>query len=862
MEGVEEEHDVRYDQTGMMRHGTPAVELDAMGFAMDEDAHADAYDPRRAEYPFDEEDGNPEHMHIHNNINTHVERDVAEDQEFDINGYHGPMLGLDGEILVPGNLGGGGLQEDEDNEEAPDEEAPDEDQEEEDVDEEKEEQEDDGGNDDDDDDDDDDEVDEEEQEDDDEEEEEEEEEESVDNRTDAELAAIALELQDLEQSVPLLKTSYHLLDRLGEGTFSSVYKAIDLHHHLYDNSQWAPLEEEEEEEIAEAPAPPVSSDARFHPSTSTSSCSGSVIGDPSSSARSLPRPARDTAAAMVVYPPHHPFASEDPFDASVGDQARNKFTETLQRHALESGKLPTAYKANPNHTPRSNPLLTNNPHSIAKKKPNPNVYVALKRIYVTSSPYRIMNELKLLSELRDAEHVAYLIQAIRHEDQVIAVMPYRKHQDFRDYYRIAPISMIRKYMYCLFSALKDTHAKGIIHRDIKPANFLFDIHSETGVLCDFGLAEKFEAREWHGKCLHSLPEPKMDNFHGKLMDHPKPTLDQMQEQWRRWRAKLARYRASFVQQLGRPLEDISELTETPAWRDLFMRRPFDTEPDDDAEVTYEPPYEWYEAWRPVSKIGGLWGGGYGRRKPTAAAAAAAASSSTTTTNIDSVNSTLDRVGFKRDDPRPSAKANRAGTRGFRAPEVLFKCPDQTGAIDIWSVGVTLLCFLTRRFPFFNSNDDVDALMEIATIFGRSKLEGVAIHHNRTVISNIPEVNAPRFSSLHTLVRTLNPSLYEEERLRVLGGEEGGVKGGGAAGAGAVETKQIERLTTQIFQAHRELTSAVETLGQDLNPYGEPWYLRSELWYLVDLLKRTLELDCTKRITAAHALGHKFFTLFS
>jgi hypothetical protein len=89
-----------------------------------------------------------------------------------------------------------------------------------------------------------------------------------------------------------------------------------------------------------------------------------------------------------------------------------------------------------------------------------------------------------------------------------------------------------------------------------------------------------------------------------------------------------------------------------------------------------------------------------------------------------------------------------------------------------------------------------------------------------------------------------------------------VKGGGAAGAGAVETKQIERLTTQIFQAHRELTSAVETLGQDLNPYGEPWYLRSELWYLVDLLKRTLELDCTKRITAAHALGHKFFTLFS
>lgn len=27
--------------------------------------------------------------------------------------------------------------------------------------------------------------------------------------------------------------------------------------------------------------------------------------------------------------------------------------------------------------------------------------------------------------------------------------------------------------------------------------------------------------------------------------------------------------------------------------------------------------------------------------------------------------------------RPNLRANRAGTRGFRAPEVLFKCMDQT-----------------------------------------------------------------------------------------------------------------------------------------------------------------------------------------
>ncbi|MBW0482370.1 hypothetical protein O181_022085 [Austropuccinia psidii MF-1] len=642
-----------------------------------------------------------------------------------------------------------------------------------------------------------------------EDEEEDDEDESMDERTDAELAAVALELQDLEQSVPLLKTSYHLLDRLGEGTFSSVYKAIDLHHHLYDNSQWATCELP-----AEAPFF-VSSDAKYHPSTSTSSCSNSVVGDYSSHSKSI-----HASNLKVLFTPHSSLLHNphNPFDASVGEQARNKFTETLQRHALECGKLPIAYKAN----------------GKGKKKSAGNTYVALKRIYVTSSPQRIMNELELLAQLRDARHVSYLIQAIRHEDQVIAIMPYRKHQDFREYYRTVSLPTIRRYLYCLFSALKDTHAKGIIHRDIKPANFLFDIHTKTGVLCDFGLAEQFHPNDWYGKCLHSLPEPKCHNFHGKPLTAPRPTFSQMMDQWKKWRARLARYRANLAQRLNRPLRDVSELTESAGWKQLCEKRPFDHEPME-AELINQPSIEWYESWKPNTRIGGLWGGGMGRRK-----------TSQSGTPTDSNFSLYpEKVGFKRDDTRPGAKANRAGTRGFRAPEVLFKCPDQTGAIDIWSVGITLLCFLTRRFPFFNSNDDTDALLEIAAVFGRSKLEKSATMHNRTIISNIPEVTNPRFNSLHTLVRTLNPSLYEEQKLKF----------------DPTGPCNVDKATSVIFQSHRDLSHLVEACGRELNPYDEPWYLRSELWYLVDLLKRTLDLDCTQRITAAQALQHKFFTQF-
>ena len=58
-------------------------------------------------------------------------------------------------------------------------------------------------------------------------------------------------------------------------------------------------------------------------------------------------------------------------------------------------------------------------------------YVALKKIYVTSSPMRILNELELLNDLRSCRAICPLITAFRHQDQVVAVLPYYRHQDFR-----------------------------------------------------------------------------------------------------------------------------------------------------------------------------------------------------------------------------------------------------------------------------------------------------------------------------------------------------------------------------------------------------------------------------------------------
>ena len=66
----------------------------------------------------------------------------------------------------------------------------------------------------------------------------------------------------------------------------------------------------------------------------------------------------------------------------------------------------------------------------------------------------------------------------------------------------------------------------------------------------------------------------------------------------------------------------------------------------------------------------------------------------------------------------SMNAQREGTRGFRAPEVLLQFPAQGPPIDVWSAGVILLCLLTRRQSLFDASNDMHALAEICMLLGK------------------------------------------------------------------------------------------------------------------------------------------------
>ena len=75
--------------------------------------------------------------------------------------------------------------------------------------------------------------------------------------------------------------------------------------------------------------------------------------------------------------------------------------------------------------------------------------------------------------------------------------------------------------------------------------------------------------------------------------------------------------------------------------------------------------------------------------------------------------------------KPLKKTPRAGTPGYRAPEILLRYSEQTEVIDIWSAGIILLSLLSKQHPFFSPVEDLSSLCEIISIFGSSKCTKVA-----------------------------------------------------------------------------------------------------------------------------------------
>jgi len=61
-----------------------------------------------------------------------------------------------------------------------------------------------------------------------------------------------------------------------------------------------------------------------------------------------------------------------------------------------------------------------------------------------------------------------------------------------------------------------------------------------------------------------------------------------------------------------------------------------------------------------------------------------------------------------------------------------------------------MTLLAERFPFFHSADDVDAMIELATMFGRNKMKSAALLHGATFDCTLNTVGDKGFPLWHVI----------------------------------------------------------------------------------------------------------------
>ncbi|KAH0515403.1 Cell division cycle 7-related protein kinase [Microtus ochrogaster] len=190
-------------------------------------------------------------------------------------------------------------------------------------------------------------------------------------------------------------------------------------------------------------------------------------------------------------------------------------------------------------------------------------------------------------------------------------------------------------------------------------------------------------------------------------------------------------------------------------------------------------------------------------------------------------------------------APRAGTPGFRAPEVLTKCPNQTTAIDMWSAGVILLSLLSGRYPFYKASDDLTALAQIMTVRGSRETVQAAKAFGKSILCS-KEVPAQDLRKLCESLRGLDPNTP-----KLAAGPPGC-----ASPENTSSPVQIPPPQHSKDSVYRGDSSGCETHPMECTTNLEGWDAVPDEAY--DLLDKLLDLNPASRITAEAALLHPFF----
>ncbi|XP_036410344.1 cell division cycle 7-related protein kinase [Megalops cyprinoides] len=462
---------------------------------------------------------------------------------------------------------------------------------------------------------------------------------------------------------------------------------------------------------------------------------------------------------------------------------------------------------------------------------------ALKHLIPTSHPVRIAAELQCLTMAGGKENVMGVTYCFRKDDHVVIVMPYMEHQTFVDILGSMTFEEVRQYMFHLLKALEHIHCFGIIHRDIKPSNFLYNRLQKKYALVDFGLAQGTLDTQIE---LLKVVKPKSQQGGGckgkpatSVGDRAPPGRAPSREPTPHSSTKPPAKRSLSLARTKHTKECAAA---SPAQRSVFGERNLNSlnPTEGTVKVTLVKPTKVEDvAARRMALT---------KRRPVAARTPASGHKP----KASSVGHSLTCSCYMTDRvcnaclSRKQQFAPRAGTPGFRAPEVLTKCPNQGTAIDMWSAGVIMLSLLSGRYPFFKASDDLIALAQIMTIRGSRETIQAAKKFGKAVLCS-RELPA---QDLRTLCETLRGTRASKERPPP------------SAGADVTEEPELKqrRLQDGTQPCHKGKSDVTASSAEPEDERG--WGRVPDAAY--HLLDRLLDLNPATRITASEALQHPLF----
>jgi len=249
---------------------------------------------------------------------------------------------------------------------------------------------------------------------------------------------------------------------------------------------------------------------------------------------------------------------------------------------------------------------------------------------------------------------------------------------------------IRCYLRALLKALAHVHSHKIIHRDVKPSNFLYDLEKRTGVLVDFGLAHK--QKESSSATVSSTSKSaataqKATNSSraasvttagteagassssvSMVAPLEQQGIRQAQGQSNKENIEPAPPRNKVE---SAPTTSVNQ-PNTHTERTTVLGEERQTSSSQSARLRNATTAQAPQVM-PVAQTPNL----ASHVRPNPLQAPPSTLPSTPAISQTSIIATNREPGFLKKDNRPSLRVNRAGTRGFRAPEILFRHVRQT-----------------------------------------------------------------------------------------------------------------------------------------------------------------------------------------